>query len=135
MGSPTYTVSMWFRRILVPVDGSENSMRALELALDFSMRYGSKVTVIYACNRCSDAEEVKARVKEKLNEKIEYEYRTVDVPQDSSISNEILRTLSEGVFDAVIMGARGNTTNSDINTGSNALSIVVNAPITVIVVR
>ncbi|MEM4080018.1 MAG: universal stress protein, partial [Metallosphaera sp.] len=32
-------------------------------------------------------------------------------------------------------GARGNTTNSDINTGSNALSIVVNAPVTVIVVR
>ncbi|QKQ99305.1 universal stress protein [Metallosphaera tengchongensis] len=135
MGSPTYTVSMWFRKILVPIDGSENSMRALELAIDFSLRYGSRVTIFYACDRCNDKETLQKLVKEKIEDRIDYEFRSAEISRDSSISNEILKVLSEGVFDAVIMGARGNTTNSDINTGSNALSVVVNAPVTVIVVR
>ncbi|MEM3320580.1 MAG: universal stress protein, partial [Metallosphaera sp.] len=95
----------------------------------------SRVTVFYACDRCEDKEAIRKLVENKIDNKIGFEFNTTDVPRDSSISNEIIKILSEGVFDAVIMGARGNTTNSDINTGSNALSIVVNAPVTVIVVR
>jgi nucleotide-binding universal stress UspA family protein len=54
MTEPTYTVSFWLRKIVVLVDGSENSFRALELALDFAMRYGSQITVIHACDTCKE---------------------------------------------------------------------------------
>ncbi|MCI2414567.1 MAG: universal stress protein [Candidatus Aramenus sp.] len=132
---PTYKVSLWFRRVLVPIDGSENSMRALDLAEDFSLRYGSKVTVIYVCHNCDDAEVIKKKVEERIGNKIEYELKVVNAGKDSSVANEILKAISEDTYDAVILGARGTSVNSDINIGSTALSIVVNAPITVITVR
>ncbi|AEE94190.1 UspA domain protein [Acidianus hospitalis W1] len=135
MSSPTYTVSLWFRRILVPVDGSENSMRALELATDFSLRYGSKVTVIHVCNTCEEAEHVKKKVEERIGDKIDYDFKIIKMSNDSSVPNEILKVINEDTFDAVIMGSRGTSVNSDINIGSTVLSVAANASITVIIVR
>ncbi|MCY0873938.1 MAG: universal stress protein [Acidianus infernus] len=135
MSSPTYTVSLWFRRILVPVDGSENSMRALELATDFSLRYGSKVTVIHVCSTCEEAEYVKKKVEERIGDKIDYDFKIIKMSNDSSVPNEILKVINEDTFDAVIMGSRGTSVNSDINIGSTVLSVAANASITVIIVR
>lgn len=135
MSSPTYTVSLWFRRILVPVDGSENSMRALELATDFSLRYGSRVTLLHVCYDCNGIEQLKKKVEERISGRIEYEFRTVKMSPDSSVANEILNVINEGTYDAVIMGARGTSVNSDINIGSTVLSVAANASITVIIVR
>ncbi|MCC6053594.1 MAG: universal stress protein, partial [Desulfurococcaceae archaeon] len=45
--APTYTVSFYFRKILVPIDGSESAYRALEVAADLARHYGSRVIVIY----------------------------------------------------------------------------------------
>lgn len=135
MSSPTYTVSLWFRKILVPVDGSENSMRALELATDFSLRYGSRVTLLHVCYDCSDTDHLRKKIEERVSGRIDYELKTVKMATDSSVANEILNILNEGTYDAVIMGARGTSVNSDINIGSTVLSVAANASITVIIVR
>jgi nucleotide-binding universal stress UspA family protein len=132
---PTYTVSLWFRKVLVPIDGSENSLRALDLAEDFSMRYGSKITVVYVCSQCDDASHVKKKIEERVGQKIVYDFKVVNMSKESSVANEILKTISEDTFDAIILGARGTSVNSDINIGSTALSVTANAPITVITVR
>ena len=46
--SPTYEKSFIFRRTLVPIDGSESSLKALDLAVDLAKHYGSEITAIYA---------------------------------------------------------------------------------------
>ncbi|ARM76491.1 universal stress protein [Acidianus manzaensis] len=135
MSSPTYTVSLWFRRILVPIDGSENSMRALELATDFSLRYGSRLTLLHVCYDCNEVEHLRKKVDERVAGKIEYDFRTVKLGNDSSVANEILNIINQDTYDAVIMGARGTSVNSDINIGSTVLSVAANASITVIIVR
>ncbi|MEM0173209.1 MAG: universal stress protein [Sulfolobaceae archaeon] len=135
MSVPSYSVSFWWRKILVPIDGSEGSIRAFQLAVDFAMRYGSKITVVHVCNECNN-NKLKEIVKEIAGNKIEYEYKEIKVNlRDSSISNELLKIIVDENFDAVIMGARGTSTEAETNIGSTALSIAVNAPISVILVR
>jgi len=133
---PTYVVSFRFRKILVPVDGSENSFRALELALDFAQRYGSKIIAIHAKPKGTETkipEELKIRFK-KYNIPIDLKVKEYD-PLKSSPANEILNEIFENSYDAVILGARGTTINENIQLGSVASAIVFNAPITVIIVR
>lgn len=135
MSEPSYTVSFWLRKILVPVDGSENSFRALELAIDFAMRYGSQITVLHICEDC-DEKKIRELVEKRVNGRVDYDFKIVKfLNKESSVSNEILKFLNENSYDAVILGARGQSINSDINIGSVALSVSVNAPTTVILVR
>ncbi|RLG88260.1 MAG: universal stress protein [Thermoprotei archaeon] len=133
---PTYIVSFRFRRILVPVDGSENSFRALELAIDFAQRYGSKVVAIHAKPKGTETQ-----VPEELRRRFKKHYILIDFkikeydPLKSSPANEILNEIFEGSYDAVILGARGTTVNENIQLGSVASAVVFNAPITVVIVR
>ncbi len=133
---PMYTVSFLFRRILVPVDGSENSLRALNVALDFAQRYGSRVTVLHVAAG-GDIEALKRTIEQRAQEKgvdIDFKVRVFN-PQISSIANEILSEIISGGYDLVIMGARGSTTNEDVILGSTALSVVVNSASSVMIIR
>ncbi len=131
---PTYKVSFWFRKILVPIDGSENSLKALDLAIDFNMRYGSEITVLHVCESC-DPDKIKKLVEKRTKGKVNYFLKVRNLTSETSPSNEILQEINEGNYDAVIMGARGLTTNPDIITGSVTIAVVANAPVTVITVR
>lgn len=133
---PSYTVSFWLKELLVPVDGSGSSMKALDLALDFAMRYGSRITALLVCNDSSRAESVRKQVEERASGKAEIAFKAVSYdPSMSSVANEILKAIAEGSYDAVIMGARGTSINGDINVGSVAMAVAAHAPVTVILVR
>ncbi|BBD72609.1 universal stress protein A [Sulfodiicoccus acidiphilus] len=129
----SYRVSFWLRKVLVPVDGSENGFRALELAVDFAKRYGSKITVVHVKGEGTD--EVRKSVQSKLERKVDYEFKLLEAGTDSSVPNEILKELYDGSYDAVILGARGTSINQELNIGSTALAIAANSPTTVIIVR
>ncbi len=134
---PTYRISYRFRRILVPVDGSEPSLTALDLALDFAQRYGSKVTVLHVSTSKDEAEKVleKARKRaERYTTPIQYKYRTYN-PSEGSVAGEIIAEILQGGYDAVFLGARGTTLSEDIHIGSTALAVLANTPITIVVVR
>ncbi|MEM1599361.1 MAG: universal stress protein [Sulfolobaceae archaeon] len=136
MSEPSYSISFWIRKILVPIDGSESSLRALDLAVDFGMRYGSKITIVHVCNDCNNVNEIENVIDKRVDHKIEYELKILKVNiKESSIPNEILKILNDESYDAIIMGSRGTSLNSDINIGSTALAIAINAPVTVILVR
>ncbi len=134
---PTYRVSFLFRRILVPIDGSENSLRALDVAVDFAKRYGSKLTVLYVVEPGSDVTPVKSMVEKRLAEThVNYEFKARRYsPSTSSVANEIIQEVVEGGYDLVILGARGNTVNEELMIGSTVLSVLVNAPASVMVIR
>ena len=133
---PTYTVSFLFRRILIPYDGSDNSRRALDIAIDFAKRYGSRLVVLIVEEAGIDTEKLIKFVKElALREGVKIDIKTRKPNIYSSIANEILREIIEGGYDLVILGARGNTINEDLLIGSTALATIINAPISVMVVR
>lgn len=46
-------IKFMFSKILVPVDGSDNSYRALDAALVLSEKLGSRVTAVQCYGRCS----------------------------------------------------------------------------------
>nr|WP_198002076.1 universal stress protein [Caldivirga maquilingensis] len=120
----------------MPVDGSENSLRALDLAVDFGMRYGSRITIVHVCNDCSDVNDIQSLIEKRVNNKIKYDLKIIKINvNESSVSNEILKIINEEPYDAIIMGARGTSLNSDINIGSTALAVSINAPVSVILVR
>jgi nucleotide-binding universal stress UspA family protein len=132
---PTYTISFWLRKVAVLVDGSENSLRALDLAIDFAMRYGSQITILHACENCNESE-VREKIEKRTNRKVSYELKILKYSsKESSASNELLKHINESTYDAVIMGARGLSINSDLNIGSVATAIALNAITTVILVR
>ncbi len=134
---PRYTISYMFRRILVPVDGSETSLRALDVALDFARRYGSKVAVLHVHAPGANTAAVREAVERKVRDRgvdVEIKFREYN-PQTSSVANEIISEIIEGGYDLVVLGARGNTPNEDLMIGSVALSVTINSATSVMIVR
>jgi len=138
--SPSYVVSMWFRKILVPVDGSGLSMKAVDLAIDFAKRYGSNITALYITPdqvANEQAEEIKDKVLKKQNDSgiiINFKIRKIKFPE-SSIAKEIVDEVNEGLYDAVIIGAKGMSGSEEFPVGSVAAAVAILAPCTVILVR
>ncbi|MHA1590642.1 MAG: universal stress protein [Candidatus Njordarchaeales archaeon] len=136
----SYFVALWFRRILVPVDGSGASLKALDLAIDFAKRYGSSVTVLSVVPENfpkERVEEIFSKVREKVMNQgiqVEYKIRKVQFPQ-SSIATEILREAEDGLFDLIIIGAKGLSGDEETPIGSVAAAVAVLATCSVIIIR
>ena len=135
---PTYEVSFLFRRVLVPVDGSAASMKALDVALDFAKRYGSRVTVMIANDGSvgdvnSIIEDVETRAR-NAGVRVKVIVTDVEVGLESAAS-KILETIEEGDYDLVVLSARGRSANPEVSIGSVALSVIVNTATSVMLIR
>lgn len=138
---PTYTITYLFRRILVPTDGSEQSLKALNLAVDFALRYGSKITALYIAYEKQDEsyiEEVRRKIldiSQRGGVDIECKIRYFN-PAKSSIVKEIVRESIDGPYDAVIIGSQGiGGLGGEIVMGEAAIHAVIFIPKTVVIVR
>ena len=109
------------RKILVPVDGSENSLRAAELAAEMANVYGAGIEYLYVVDlegvlahrkstENSVLEEAVAAGKEVLNKVLETAPSAIpargrcvsgDAPQ------AILQAAVEADADLIVMGSRG----------------------------
>jgi nucleotide-binding universal stress UspA family protein len=134
---PTYLISFMFRRILVPIDGSASSLKALDIALDFAKRYGSKLTALIVNDKTINVEEVSGEISSRARKsgiEVVLKIKEVRNPNESIVS-KVLEEISEGSYDLVILGARGRTLSEDLLIGSTALSVIINSPISCLVVR
>lgn len=134
---PTYEVSFLFRRILVPIDGSASSMKALDVALDFSKRYGSRVTVLIVHDGLLDTEEIRSKIEKKISKAgVNTSIKTISTDMyRQSVPSKIIEESIEGDYDLVILSARGRTVSEDIVIGSTALSVIINTPVSVLLIR
>jgi len=139
-----------FKNILVPTDGSPTSLRALDLAIEFSMRDGSKLTLLYVIfppamyNTRVVLEEMRKRGKSILNT-AESKCRShglaakkllkVADSNRSSPAYEIVKEAIDRRYDCVILGSRGYAGELGILLGSVAISVAISVPCTTIVVR
>jgi nucleotide-binding universal stress UspA family protein len=133
---PTYEISFMFRKILAPVDGSAYSMKALDVAIDFAKRYGSRVTALIVDDCSIDVEEVRKKVEDKAQAAgVNIEVKVIGKAEGCSVSSKIVKESLESDYDLIIIAARGRTQVEDILIGSTALSTIVNTTISVLLIR
>lgn len=137
MREPTYEVSFMFRRIMVPFDGSSHSVKALSVAVDFAKRYGSSIVALIVDDGTITSIEKVSEVVASISKKsgVSIEVKVNKVSPTTSTATAIIEEVSKGGYDLVVISARGRTVNPDLVVGSVALSVAVNVPISVFIVR
>lgn len=136
-------------KVLVPTDGSEHAMKAVQRALELAEKQGAQVTLMsvaaYAAEILDDmppgiqdklerdAAAVLSKAKAAFDQKgikVETVLETGQVP-----ANNIIRRAEEGKFDRIVMGSAGRTGLAKILMGSTAAKVVAHAPCEVTIVR
>ena len=136
-----------FERILLAVDGSRHSAKAIPAAADLASRYGAEVLVFHAREHelalgvDVDAETpdeammlVDAIVRELKDRGIAVRGEIVRVPMGDT-ARAILDATHDEHMDLIVMGTRGLSEWSRLLMGSVAHDIVHLADIPVLVVR
>lgn len=136
-----------YQKILVPIDGSEHSMRALKEAVNLAKITQAKITLMHVSNKesatdpASDSKNEATQSCSKIilaaGEKIaRAEGISVDTTiVEGIIADEIVRTAREGSFDLLIIGARGLNRMEEIMLGSVSCGVKEKSPCPVIVTR
>ncbi len=124
-----------YQKILVPVDGSEHSKRALKEAINLAKMTEGNITLltVYPSGSLS-ARAISALTNEQRL--VESEGIPVDtLLAKGNVVDQIIRTAKEGHFDLIVIGARGLSRLQEIVLGSVSRGVTENAPCPVIVTR
>lgn len=140
---------MKFKNILVPVDGSEHSKRALQYALELAQCQRAQVVLLHSYGRIPMLIGGEARVEltrelrgesEKLFEPFatilrESGLEPVLVIQEGRPENVIVEEARKGGFDLIVMGSRGLSDIEGVLVGSVAHRVLAAAHCPVLVTR
>jgi nucleotide-binding universal stress UspA family protein len=138
-----------FEKILVPLDGSEYSVRALENAVQIAKKFNGKITLIHvysvsACrhaginfDKCVQAiRKVGAGLLADGEKRVKAEGVQIEtLLREGHIVEEILKAAREGEFHLIIMGARGISRIKEILMGSVSDGVTRHAPCPVLLVK
>lgn len=140
-----------FTNILVPVDGSDNSYRALDAALILSEKLGSNVTVIHVMEEVPITHIGSEKLLNELLEAYKKENQDI-LSKCSEIATQkgltintfllqgnpasvILDFSKKEKFDILIMGGRGLGKFKELILGSVSSKIVHHSPCAVLLIR
>jgi len=138
-----------FKRILVPLDGSEHSLHALKKAIEIAKKFDGKITLIHifsvgtittsSSESCEIIKEIRKRGESVLaNAKKDVKAQEVQVEtliKEGHTVNEILKVVKEGDFNLIVIGARGISKIKEILLGSVSDGVIRHAPCPVLVVK
>ena len=154
-----------FKKILVPLDGSEHSLRALKIAVQIAKKFEAKITLIHVysvgirpvvmpepttltpigvpvmaptdVSKIAEAtRKAGAAILADGEEKVKAEGIEVEtLLKEGHSVQEIVKTAKEGSFDLIVIGARGISKIREIILGSVSDGVVHNAPCPVLVVK
>lgn len=140
-----------FTNVLVPVDGSDNSYRALDAALLLSEKLGSSITVVNVMEQVPithiGSEKLLSELLEaykKENQEILSKCSNIATEKGLSIKTLLLQGNPASVildyskkekFDLVIMGSRGMGKFKQLILGSVSSKIVHHSPSAILLIR
>lgn len=140
-----------FTNVLVPVDGSDNSYRALDAALLLSEKLGSSITVVNVMEQVPithiESEKLLSELLEaykKENQEILSKCSNIASEKELSIKTLLLQGNPASVildyskkekFDLVIMGSRGMGKFKQLILGSVSSKIVHHSPCAILLIR
>ncbi|MFC7081911.1 universal stress protein [Halorussus caseinilyticus] len=127
--------------ILVPVDGSECSFRALDFAIEFARRFEGSLHVVHVTDTETDAtDDILRRARERLEAA-----GIADEPEVSTdvnlefrpgerVGKDVLELVEERGYDHVVMGHHGSGAISRAILGSAAHTVVEEevVPVTIV---
>jgi nucleotide-binding universal stress UspA family protein len=140
-----------FSKLLVPVDGSENSYRALEAAIFLSKKIEAHITALHVMEKpptvyIHPQKELETLLKnyriqsEQILEKCEelgnnnrVEIKTVIIEGD--VASKIIQYAAKELFDMVVMGRRGSGRLREMVLGSVAEKVLHQTKGSVLIVR
>lgn len=152
-GAPAEAESVFFRRILCPVDFSPSSRQALRYALELARRSNGRVTVLHTveymdqeepCEHVEfDIRRYRAHVLEHARERLHRELAQYPDPScevdEAVVVNrayrEVLARAADGAVDLIVMGAQGSSGLELVLYGSTTQHVVRRAPCPVLTVR
>lgn len=153
------------QNILVPLDGSEHSFRALQIAIQIAEKFNGKITLIHVYSVkarpivtpepttltpswvpimapaefstvIDAARKAGSNILADGKTRVEAERVQVETSLKEGHSvQEILKAAKEGEFDLIIMGARGVSKIREILLGSVSDGVIRNAPCPVLVTK
>ncbi|PJZ51957.1 universal stress protein [Leptospira adleri] len=139
------------KKILVPVDGSESSKKALEMGIALAKASGGSLTILEVVEEFGPlpgyyekAPEGKDRVKWISEQRFEKIHSTLDespeIKWDRLVlegypADTIVETAAKGKYDMIVIGSRGLSAVGRFLVGSVSDRIVHHAPCSVTVVR
>ena len=145
------------KKILVPVDGSEISLKAADEAVELAKKFGSEVTFFsvaelkapfYGTGEIpTNSLEILKTLEKYASEEFETLLSSLLEKYISSglklkkkviagvVADEIEEFAKEGKFDLIVMGRRGLSAVKRFFIGSNTRKIVAVAPCSVLVVK
>lgn len=144
---------MKIQKILAPVDFSEYSNKAAELALLWGEEFGAELTLLHVntlfheqfdYNRlaegCQDLiRQHEARIQQRMEEQARKVRKRVpvryEIVRGASASAAILKAISEDSFDLVILGTHGRTGLKHLVLGSVAEKVARLSPVPVLTVH
>jgi len=119
------------KKILVPIDFSENAKRALSYAVQFAVTADASLTVYHICvNKLNlkDQRELEKELSNFCNNTLEKHDSDMDLISSNVINGESIKAINEvdiiSTIDLVVMGTKGA---SDVNTdlvGSNTINLI-----------
>lgn len=154
-----------FEKILVPLDGSEHSSKALGIAIQLAKKFKGSITLIHAYSVVSrvvvapepttltppmapiitplDVSKIAETARKTGNsiladgeEKVKAEGIQVEaLLREGNIVQEIVNAAGQGSFDLIVMGARGISKIKELLLGSVSDGVIRNAPCPVLVVK
>lgn len=138
-----------FEKILVPLDGSDHSLRALEKAIKIAQKFDGKVTLIHVYSisyLALTATQVTSFVEavRKSGEAILAEGEKIAKAQkvkvekklkEGAVVEEILKTTRKENFDLIVIGARGISKIKELLLGSISHGVTIHAPCPVLIVK
>lgn len=137
-----------FNKILVPLDGSKNSMRGLDQAISIAKSSGAEITGFYVfqlpfaagikyTQKMKDAAQDKAvkaigpamRKTEQAGAK--FQYKT----GGGNVGNEIVKYAQKGKYNMIVIGARGIGATKEKFLGSVSNHVMHKSGVPVLVVK
>jgi len=137
-----------YMNILVPIDGSENSQKALLQACEIAKNYKSNLILLYVVDKpislnLLDRKEYlnilrkfgeKVLVKGKENAKLEGVDATT-IMKEGNISNEIVKIAKNKKCNLIIIGSKGLGAAARFFLGSVSNKLANNSPCSILIVK
>jgi nucleotide-binding universal stress UspA family protein len=136
------------KKILVPLDGSKNSVKALDMAISLSSHYSASITAVYIFDLPASLEyaaldPVGQNLKKKIHQimnlaKLRATRNHVPFKQivkHGKIGPDIINIAKKGKFDIIVIGKRGISSIGELFLGSISHYVVHHSKIPVIIVK
>ncbi|PIU58906.1 universal stress protein [Candidatus Bathyarchaeota archaeon CG07_land_8_20_14_0_80_47_9] len=126
------------QKILIGVDGSEHSKKALAEAIKIAEKFGAEVTVVsvFYPAPTPSAHDFSHRILEDAKAVLEYEkvkYKLISVTS-ANPSKVITDMARDGKFDLVVIGRRGVGAAHELVLGSVCNRVSCESPVNVLIV-